>query len=222
MKCPACGYENAQGVQVCNSCGEMLSASLRTPGVVPRSRESKFELDKYVIRQKFLTLTQYYVTDDKDERLFAVERRLRSWGMGDVLFYDDEKQTGHALRVVREGLIDAFSRFRDEDADGHVVGYVRGRGFASLLLRTWSLLDSQGKQIGSVAREHPLAAITDLGLLRHAGFRFFIGDSLVARLTLHGMLRPYHVLDLTFDAQRRFDRRLALGVAVLLDTAARW
>lgn len=225
MKCPNCGYENPSGVSVCNSCAKVLVAAVPKPGAVATQPTGKFALDKYLMRQKALSLLgqKYYIADVSGQPLFYVERRLGFVRGGDVEVYDDDTKTSLALRVVKEGVVDAFSRFRVEDAEGSALGSVQRHGLVSLLFRTWTLYDAQGHTIGRVQEDSLAKALFrrfgPFGEFLKTNFHFYVNEVLVGRLVRRWTVLDRYVLDLSPDQQGVLDRRLALGVAVLLDTA---
>lgn len=225
MKCAACGYENANGVSVCNSCGKVLVAAVSKPEAFAAGAKDKFALDKYLLRQKAFSLLgqKYYISDEKGQPLFYVERQLHFVRGGDVLVYDDDKKTTLVLRVVKEGVLDAFSRFRVEDAQGRMLGSAQRHGLVSLLFRTWTLCDASGHAVGRVQEDSLAKALFrrfgPFGEFLKTDFHFYVNEVLVAKLIRRWTVLDRYVLDLTANQQHLLDPRLALGIAVLLDTA---
>lgn len=226
MKCSACGYENPQGVSVCNSCGKILVAAVPIVGApLAAPVQDRFLLDKYLMRQKAFSLLgqKYYITDEQRQPLFYVERSLGFVRGGNVLIYDDDKKGTLILRLVKEGVFDAFARFRVEDAEGRVIGAAQRHGLMSLFFRKWTLFNSQGQALGRVQEDSAIKAFirrfAPFGELLKTNFHFYINHILVAKFVRRFTILDRYVLDLTADPQRLLDRRLALGIAVLLDTA---
>lgn len=225
MRCLNCGYENPNGVAVCNSCGKVLAAAVPKSGAAAAQATEKFALDKYLLRQKAFSLLgqKYYIADVTGQPLFYVERRLGFVRGGDVEIYDDDKKTSLVLHIVKEGVLDAFSRFRVEDAQGMVLGSAQRHGLVSLLFRTWTLYDAQGHAIGRIQEDSLAKALFrrfgPFGEFLKTNFHFYINGALVGRFVRRWTVLDRYVLDLSPDQQRLLDRRLALGVAVLLDTA---
>jgi hypothetical protein len=98
----------------------------------------------------------------------------------------------------------------------------------SLLRSTWSVMNAADQEV-AVARERSQAMailrraidfVPDVGGLIPIPYNFDIlaGEQVIGRMDRKFQLRDRYVLDLTGDPDKTLDRRLAIALAIGLDT----
>jgi len=184
--------------------------------------DPKFARDKFLIHQKMMTLNaKYYVYDENEQPLFFVERpalKLKAH----VQVFDDDTKTAKRLMLRQDKIIAINQLFTLLTPEEQVICTFERQGLFSMLRRTWNIRDPQGQLIAIAQEDSWAKAIirrfvtewirTDFEVLladnTRVGYfhrKFTIGDK--------------YSLDLTADPGRRLDRRIAVGLAILLDTA---
>jgi hypothetical protein len=145
----------------------------------------------------------------------------------DIRFYADEQETQELFRIKARSLFDIGGARYDVFAGDERIGLLEHVFGKSLIRSTWRVLDSQEQQV-AVARERsvPMAIARRLVDFVPYGewvpipynFDLLVDDSAVGYLNRKFQLRDRYLLDLSGDADRRIDRRLAIALAIGLDT----
>ena len=146
----------------------------------------------------------------------------------DIRFYADEGETNELFRIsARQWLDTGGSRYDVVAADGERIGVLHHL-FKSILRTTWSVQDGN-EQETAVARERsPVIAVVrrlidfvpDVGGYIPIPYNFDIvrGEEVLGKMDRKFKLRDQYVLDLSGDPEKTIDRRLAIALAVGLDT----
>lgn len=183
--------------------------------------DSKFDRDKFLVHQKMLSIgAKYYVYDEDQEPLFFVQRpalRLKAH----IEIFDDDTKNVRRLMLRQDRILAINQHFTLLTPEDQVLCTYERRGLLSLVRRTWVIRNSVGQEIAQAREDSWAKAVfrrlfgwmrTDFEILladnTHVGAfhrKFTIGDK--------------YALDLTNDPDRRLDRRIAVGLAILLDTA---
>ncbi len=143
----------------------------------------------------------------------------------DITVFTDESESMPVLLIRQENKLALFQRYTLHDPFGVQVAEFRRNNLASILRRTWDALAPGGEFLLEVREDHLLYALlrryfgTLYGLLR-TNFEFVLPDGTIAgkydrKLTI----TDQYLLDLRTDPGCRVDRRVALAIAILLDTA---
>ena len=145
----------------------------------------------------------------------------------DIRFYGDEDETREIFRIKARSVFDIGGARYDVFAGEQKLGVLEHQFRASLLRSTWTVRDA-GDAAVLTARERSLP----LAIARRAidfvpygewipipyNFDFLIGDRVVGGMSRKFQLRDRYVLDLSGDHERTIDRRLAIALAIGLDT----
>jgi Uncharacterized conserved protein len=201
---------------------------------LPPTAAEKFGQDKFLMNQKLFSLnSKYHMYDQFQQPLFFIDRPLLKLKT-QIGVYEDEAKSRKVLSVNVESFWSIINlTFLVNDADGNTVGYLRRKGWLSMLRRTWHIEDNMGRTIAvaqedswwkailrrvlaSVDLEIISAMIRTNFILTRPGSTEVFGE-FIRRFTIGDK----YVLDLTRDPQRSFDRRLAVGLAIVLDNAER-
>jgi uncharacterized protein YxjI len=146
----------------------------------------------------------------------------------DIRFYADEGETREIFRIAARTMFDTGgSRYDVVGAGGERIGVLHHL-FKSIIRTTWSVQDGneqevavarERSQIGAIARR-AIDFVPDVGGMIPIPYNFdiLIDDAVVGRMDRKFKLRDQYVLDLSGDTERRLDRRLAIALAVGLDT----
>jgi hypothetical protein len=145
----------------------------------------------------------------------------------DIRFYADESETRELFRIKARSMFDIGGSRYDVLEGDTPIGALEHRFKASLIRSTWAVKNAADEEI-AIARERsvPLAIarrIVDFvpyGEMVPIPYNFDIvmGDRVVGHLNRKFQLRDRYVLDVSGDTERKLDRRLAVALAIGLDT----
>jgi uncharacterized protein YxjI len=144
----------------------------------------------------------------------------------DIRFYADESQTEELFRIKARAVMEFGGRYDVTTPAGEKVG-VLGKVFGKSLLRsTWAILDASEQEIAIAKERSQFWAIVrrvidavPYGDFIPILFHFTIdrGETHLGDLNRRIGIRDTYDLDLSGDAERTIDRRLAIALAIALD-----
>ena len=135
------------------------------------------------------------------------------------------------LFITQNHLWELFHRdYTLKDQDGRVIAKLSRNNLASLFRRGWTIMEPSGATYGRVREDSVVRAIIRrvignlIAPLIKTDFHFLKQDATGNERKIGAFNRRIsvfdkYVLDLSEDPQRTLDRRVALGVGILLDTA---
>jgi uncharacterized protein YxjI len=146
----------------------------------------------------------------------------------EIRFFADETETQELFAVKARSWLDTGSaRYDVTAADGTAIGILH-HTLKSIFRTTWLILDPMEHEVAVAHERSPAGAILrraidfvpDVGGLIPIPYNFDIvsGDAVIGRMDRKFKLRDQYVLDLSGDTERRLDRRLAIALAIGLDT----
>jgi hypothetical protein len=157
----------------------------------------------------------------------AYVRQKRMAIKEDIRFYADEAETNELFRIKARSVFDIGGARYDVFAGDEKLGVLEHQFKASLLRSTWRVRGADDAEL-LIGRERsmPLAIARRLGDFVPYGewvpipynFDFLMDGRVVGTMNRKFQLRDRYVLDLTGDTERRVDRRLAIALAIGLDT----
>jgi uncharacterized protein YxjI len=158
----------------------------------------------------------------------AYVRQKRMAIKEDIRFYADEQETQELFRIKARTVLDTGgSRYDVTTADAEPIGLLEHRLKQSLLRSTWRVTRPDGEEV-LVARERslPFAILrrvknfSDLGEWIPIPYNFDLvqNGQTVGYMNRKFQIRDRYVLDLSGDHERKVDRRLAIALAIGLDT----
>jgi uncharacterized protein YxjI len=191
-----------------------------------RDRDSRFDRDKFVVREKTGTLVQkYHICDENEVPLLYVERPLLKL-RGQAEVFDDDTKAVKRLTLREEKAIAIRERYTLLDPAEQLICTYERDILRMLVRSTWRVWDPFDQEIAR-AREPSLGT----SLLRRVAIfgpfmcgRFDIALPDGTRLGGFRRMSKLHdsyELDLSEDPTRRLDRRIAVGLAILLDAMER-
>jgi uncharacterized protein YxjI len=188
--------------------------------------DDRFGADSYVIEQLIRPLVNLYrisavAPGTTEGRPVAFVRQKRMAIKEDIRFFEDENETGELFRIKARRAIDIGGRYDVTDPAGERIGVLERRFAKSLLRSTWRLLGTDESELATAQEKSILVAILRrvqdvLPLPYH--FVILRDGREIGRVTRHFTLRDRYTLDLAGDQDRVVDRRLAVALAVGLDT----
>jgi uncharacterized protein YxjI len=193
-----------------------------------------FDYDRYLVDQLVRPMVNLYrVTplaagETPAGPPIAFVRQKRMALKEDIGFYGDEEETQLHFRIKARSMIDIGGRYDVTDAAGERIGVLEKVFGKSLLRSTWRVLDPREEE-AAVAQERsvPMAIlrraidfVPDFGGLIPIPYNFdiLIDGSPAGKMDRKFQLRDRYVLDLSGDTERKLDRRLAIALAIGLDT----
>ena len=200
----------------------------------------KLERDTFLVNQKHRAWmkSKYYVFDESGAPLFYVERPSgRIFRRSNITIFDDDSRASQVL--VLQQIHRWELRWREyhlvDPTDGELIATLSRNNFASLFRRAWTITDPAGVLIARAREDSAGMAIVRrvvdfipyvsiLGGIFKTDFHLFVVDGAGQDLKVGSFdrkisLSDKYVLNLKDDQERRFDRRIALSLGILLDTA---
>lgn len=187
-----------------------------------------FDADVYEIRQLIRPVVNLYQVEAGGTPVcFVRQKRMKL--REDIGFFADESQTDELFRLKARSVIEVHGRYDVVATGGEPIGVLQKVFGKSLLRSTWRVLDPSDKEV-AIARERSLpVAILRRGIevVPYVGplipvpynFEIVSGDKPLGSLTrAFGKIRDQYALDLSGDPERTVDRRLAIALAIALDT----
>ena len=193
----------------------------------------RFESDRYLIEQLVRPLVNLYqvtplaVGDTPAGGPVAFVRQKRMAIKEDIRFFADESETQDLFRIKARSLLELGGRYDVTDAGGARIGLLEKVFGKSLLRSTWRVYDAE-EQVVATAQERSLPGavarrLVDLvpyGELVPIPYNFVITSDgrEIGGMQRKFQVRDRYVLDVAGDTDRKLDRRLAIALAVGLDT----
>lgn len=191
-------------------------------------------VDQLFVKQRFAPLVNKYdiSTLGKDGNsagepiCFVKQKRMKI--REEINFFADENEGELLLRLKKRNIMEFHGATDVLLADGSVIGQLRKDFGKSLLRSTWQISDASGNVIASAReRSMPMAVLRRIwGFIPYLGdmpffipfhFEIRIGDTVVGHYNRPPGITDRYVLDLSGDADRRIDRRVAMAFTVALD-----
>ena len=202
--------------------------------------DEKLDRDVFLVHQKQLSLgsSKFFIEGESGERLLYVERPvMRFFGRrGDITFFDDESARVPVLVAKQDHGFEFLRRdYTLVDAEGDFIARLQRDNVRALFRRAWNITDPDGTLIARAQEDNVAMSIVRrvvdwipfvglLGFVIKTDFHILaVGDDGIERKigTFNrkiGIVDRY-VMDLSDDLDRRFDRRIAVALGILLDTA---
>jgi uncharacterized protein YxjI len=203
-----------------------------------RDRYHGYERDVFLVNQKMRALgkSKFYIYDEQQQPLFYAERGIQIIPQRrNITVYADDSASQQVMTLYQEHYLELIKReytITDEQS-GEKVGFASRHNIKSWFRRRWDVTDASGAAF--VVRENSsvmtvirrlvdwIPYVNLVGWLIPTNFEFYAADP--AGLTRLGTfnrkrsITDKYVMDLAGDGSRRLDRRLAVAMGLLLDTA---
>jgi hypothetical protein len=194
-----------------------------------------FDYDRYLVDQLIRPIANLYrVTplaagDTPAGPPIAYVRQKKLAIKEHIRFCADENETQELFHIQAQTWLDTGSaRYDVVDAQDGKIGLLHHVFGKSLLRTTWNVLNAADEEV-AVAQERSQAMailrraidfVPDIGGLIPIPYNFDIlaGGQVIGTMDRKFQLRDRYVLDLTGDPDKKLDRRLAIALAIGLDT----
>jgi len=194
----------------------------------------RFAYDRYLIDQLVRPIVNLYrVTplaagESPAGGPIAFVRQKRMAIKEDIRFFADEQETEELFRIKARSMFDiGGARYNVTEPDGAPIGVLEHAFRKSLLRSTWKVTDADGGEVVTAQeRSLPMALARRLVDFVPYGewvpipynFDLLMDGRLIGHMNRKFQLRDRYVLDLSADHDRQLDRRLAIALAIGLDT----
>ena len=146
-----------------------------------------------------------------------------------IKFFADEGETRELFHIQGQSFLDTGgSRYDVVDTQDGKIGQIHHVFGKSLLRTTWNVSDAQGSEVAVARERSPVMAIVrraidfvpDVGGMIPIPYNFDLlhGEQVIGKMDRKFQLRDRYVLDLSGDSDKLLDRRLAIALAIGLDT----
>jgi uncharacterized protein YxjI len=193
-----------------------------------------FDADRYLVDQLIRPIANLYrVTplaagETPTGPPVAYVRQKKLAIREDIRFYADEQETEELFQIKARNILDLGGSRYDVYAGNQQIGALEHQFRASLLRSTWRVRDASNQEIAT-ARERslPMAIarrvidfVPDIGGFIPIPYNFdlLMDGTTIGKMDRKFQLRDRYVLDLSGDHERQLDRRLAVALAIGLDT----
>ena len=194
-----------------------------------------FAFDRFFVEQLFRPIVNLYqVTplaagETPAGGPIAYVRQKRMAIKEDIRFFADEEETEEVFRIKARRMLEIGGNYDVTTPDGQRIGVLQKVFGRSLFRSTWRILDEQENVLATGQERSLFLAIARrlIDFVPYVGgyipipYNFELNDPEGKRMG--GMdrkfqIRDKYLLDLSDDHDRRIDRRLAVALAVGLDT----
>ena len=183
--------------------------------------DERYKYDSYMIRKKVLKLigSSFHIYNPNGGLEFYVNQKgfkLKE----DIRVFTGEDMTQEILSINARNILDISATYDVyETVTGLKVGALQRRGLKSILKDEWLILDCDDNEVGIIKEDSTALAIIRRFLIDIIP-QTFIGifqEKKVFEFKQHFNLFVQKIdIDLSFDTEKIFDRRLAIAAAVLL------
>jgi hypothetical protein len=146
-----------------------------------------------------------------------------------IRFFSDESETQELFHIQAQSWLDTGSaRYDVVDAQEGKIGLLHHAFGKSLLRTTWNVSNALDQEVAIAQERSQVTAILrrvidfapDVGGLIPIPYNFDIlaNGSVIGTMNRKFQLRDRYVLDLSADTDKVLDRRLAIALAIGLDT----
>ncbi len=194
----------------------------------------RFAYDRYLVDQLVRPIVNLYrVTplaagESPAGGPIAFVRQKRMAIKEDIRFFADEQETEELFRIKARSVFDiGGARYDVTEPDGARIGVLEHAFGKSLLRSTWKVTDADGGEVVTAQeRSLPMALARRLVDFVPYGewvpipynFDLLMDGRVIGHMNRKFQLRDRYVLDLSADHERQLDRRLAIALAIGLDT----
>jgi uncharacterized protein YxjI len=194
-----------------------------------------FDYDRYLVDQLIRPIANLYrvtplaagETPAGSPIAYVRQRKLKI--KEEIRFFADEAEMQELFQIkARTWLDTGGSKYDVIDAQDGNIGLLEHVFGKSLFRSTWRISTPEGEEI-AIAQERSQALaiarrlidfVPDIGGLIPIPYNFDIlsGGRVIGKMDRKFQLRDRYVLDLSGDTERALDRRLAIALAIGLDT----
>lgn len=184
----------------------------------------RFAHETYTVRKKIFNFlsTGFHIYGPNDE--LAMYCKMKAFKLKeDLRLYTDETLSTEVLTIQADRVIDFSAAYTVKDpTTGETVGALRRKGLKSILRDEWTVIGSNGQELGKIIEDSTLKALARrfidlLALFMPQKYHVEFGGQTIC--TMQQTFNPFLmklVVDFTPDTRNQLDPRLGLAAAVLL------
>lgn len=182
----------------------------------------RFQVDRFLLNQKALALTsQYWVLNEQEQPLFFLKQKFLTF-LPEVEVFESDTAPYPVMTIKREKWLELLPSFTFRDQNGHVLGSLKKK--FSMMRSVWEIRDASGLAAGRAEQDSESMMWSMMN--RNAGreysnFEIYFAGARVGVFNRKFSLFDKYVMDLTADPGKALDRRIALGIAIVLDIGER-
>jgi hypothetical protein len=186
-----------------------------------------FAHDRFLVEQLIRPIANLYLVtplaagDSPAGGPVAFVRQKKLAIKEDIRVFADETESVELFRIKARRVLELGGRYDVTTPDGARIGVLEKVFGKSLLRSTWRLLDADEQEVAT-AQERSLVLAVARRVIDQLpipyNFDIAVDGRRVGGMTRKFQLRDRYVLDLTDDPDRRIDRRVAVALAIGLDT----
>jgi len=141
-----------------------------------------------------------------------------------VEFFTDETKTQKLLEVKQLNKVEfPFANFTIMDPTGNIIGRLRKNVLFDYIRRRWYVMSGSGLALCTIKEDSMvLSLFRRMGLplfsFMPTNFIFIRDRKVIGEFNRKFTILDRYVLDMTSDSQHNVDRRIAIAMAVMLDT----
>ncbi|MEP6909444.1 MAG: hypothetical protein ABI896_03310 [Actinomycetota bacterium] len=146
----------------------------------------------------------------------------------DIRFYADDSESQELFRIKARSVFD-FGGSRYDVLEGEQrIGLLWHKFRESLIRTTWHVGGADEQEIAIARERSPVAAVARrvIDFVPYVGeyipipynFEILAGDEVIGGMDRKFKVRDEYVLDLSGDREKKLDRRVAIALAIGLDT----
>jgi hypothetical protein len=200
--------------------------------------DDRYARDVFMVNQKMRSFgkSKFYIYDEQQQPLLYAERGIQFIPQRrNITMYADDTASQHLLTLYQEHFFELIRREYTitDERTGEKIGFASRHNIKSWFRRRWDVTDATGAEF--VVRENSnvmtvvrrlvdwIPYVNLIGWLIPTNFEFYAADPAgltpLGTFTRKRSITDKYLMDLNDDRARRFDRRLAVAMGVLLDTA---
>jgi uncharacterized protein YxjI len=194
-----------------------------------------FAFDRFFVEQLFRPIVNLYqVTplaagETPVGGPIAYVRQKRMAIKEDIRFFADEEETTELFRIKARRMLEIGGNYDVTTPDGQKIGVLQKVFGRSLFRSTWRILDEHENVLATGQERSLFLAIARrlIDFVPYVGeyipipYNFELDDpegKRIGGMDRKFQIRDKYLLDLSDDHERRVDRRLAIALAIGLDT----
>ena len=194
-----------------------------------------FAFDRFFVEQLFRPIVNLYqVTplaagETPVGGPIAYVRQKRMAIKEDIRFFADEEETTELFRIKARRMLEIGGNYDVTTPDGQKIGVLQKVFGRSLFRSTWRILDEHESVLATGQERSFFLAIARrlIDFVPYVGeyipipYNFELNDpegKRIGGMDRKFQIRDKYVLDLSDDRERKLDRRLAIALAIGLDT----
>jgi uncharacterized protein YxjI len=194
-----------------------------------------FAFDRFFVEQLFRPIVNLYqVTplaagETPVGGPIAYVRQKRMAIKEDIRFFADEEETTELFRIKARRMLEIGGNYDVTTPDGQKIGVLQKVFGRSLFRSTWRILDEHENVLATGQERSLFLAIARrlIDFVPYVGeyipipYNFELNDpegKRIGGMDRKFQIRDKYLLDLSDDHERRVDRRLAIALAIGLDT----